>query len=95
MNMLIPKSPPVRDEKYRRFLAGQPCRACRGWGCQAAHLGHSSVSMKPGDDQCVSLCPKCHVEMDTAAEGKEKWFMTQVIIPEERLKYLEWKHGYL
>lgn len=88
---MIPKQNRIRDEKYRRHLAEQPCRRCGQTPCQAAHLGHSGIGFKPGDDHCVSLCPECHREMDTAAEGKEKFWMTQVVIPEERVKYLEWR----
>ena len=90
---LIPKTTAVRDEAYRRYLHEHPCRRCGAMPCQAAHLGHSTTSRKPGDDLCVSLCPRCHSEMDTAMEGKERWWVTQVVIPEERERYHIWKGG--
>lgn len=83
---------PFDDEPYRRYLHGQPCRRCASQaGCQAAHVGHSSTSMKASVDQCISLCPKCHQEFDTAGEGKEVWYMKQIAIPEAQRAYLKWK----
>ena len=90
---LLPKHPAIRDEAYRRYLHEQPCRRCGASPCQAAHLGHSSIGRKGGDDLCVSLCPPCHLSLDTAGEGKEKWWVNQVVIPEEREKYRKWKGG--
>tara|TARA_R110000822_G_scaffold152679_1_gene292015 strand:- start:447 stop:554 length:108 start_codon:yes stop_codon:yes gene_type:complete len=31
--------------------------------------------------------------MDQAFEGKEKWWVTQVVIPEEKEKYRRWKEN--
>lgn len=91
MNLMLEKREVVRNEPWRRELSQRPCRRCGREGCQAAHLGHSSIGKKAGDDQCVALCPDCHREMDTAREGKEKWWVSQVVIPEERARYLEWQ----
>ncbi len=88
--MMIPKPERIRDEKWRRYLHEQPCRRCgTTTGCQAAHLGHGRP--KPGDDQCVSLCPPCHAAMDTCPTGKEKFWVEEVVIPEERRAYQDWK----
>ena len=90
--MLIPKIKPIRDEKYRRYLHEQPCRACGGGPCQAAHLGHArGMGYKEGDDWCVSLCERCHLLMDTHPKGKEYFWMTKVAIPEAKRAYREWK----
>lgn len=91
MNELRQRMSPLRDEKYRRYLAEQPCRRCGRTGCQAAHAGHSDWSMKGGDDECVSLCPPCHLEFDGAMKGKGEWWLSQIVLPEEREKYQEWK----
>lgn len=80
------------EERYRRHLHEMPCRACgTDQGCQAAHLGHArGMGLKEGVDYCVSLCPRCHQDFDTAPEGKEKWWMNKVAIPEAQRDCSEW-----
>ena len=80
------------DKVYRRYLHTQQCRRCgKTTGCQAAHLGHArGTGYKESVSQCVPLCPDCHREFDTAAEGKEKWWMTQIVIPAAERAYAQW-----
>ncbi len=85
------KVPRLRDKKWRDYLNAQPCRRCGRAPSDAAHLGHSDTSLKPPDDQCVSLCRPCHNEMDTAMEGKGEWWVNQILIPEEQVKYRAWR----
>jgi hypothetical protein len=101
MSRVAPHKPPVQRDKpfddveYREYLHGHPCRRCGATtGCQAAHLGHArGTGYKESADQCVALCPACHLEFDTAAEGKGEWWVREVTIPEERRKYKRWMHG--
>lgn len=88
--MMIPKNKPVRSIQYRKHIASQPCRACNRDGTQAAHIGHSSMAMKGGDDLCVPLCPDCHRDFDTDPRGKEKWWMQKIAIPEAKRAYGRW-----
>lgn len=80
---------PIRDETWRRFVHEHPCRKCGSVPTQAAHLGHSSMGRKPGDDQVVPLCPDCHRDFDTCPNGKEWWWMNEIAIPEAKASYRE------
>lgn len=87
----LPKENRVRSEAYRRHVALKPCRVCGQVGAQAAHLGHSSMGMKVGDDAVVSLCPGHHRDFDTCPKGKEWWWMHNVTIPEAQAEYRRWE----
>ncbi len=92
MKQVQQKERPFDDEAYRRYLHEQPCRRCGKPECQAAHLGHArGLGYKEAVDFCVSLCPDCHREFDTAPEGKSTWWMNMVAIPEARRDYAMWK----
>lgn len=86
-----PKQVRVRSEPYRRFVASKPCRVCGKVGTQAAHLGHSDIGLKAGDDQTVPLCPDHHRDFDTCQYGKEWWWMYNVVIPEAQAEYRKWE----
>lgn len=97
MSQIRPQRPPyrkerrIRDEKYRRYVASLSCRVCGKSPCQAAHLGHSNMGLKPGDDQIVPLCPEHHYSMDTSPLGKALWWEMNVTIPQAKLAYRIWK----
>jgi hypothetical protein len=65
----IPKAPPRRSEKYRRWVASLPCAHCRRVGLsQAAHADTGKgMGMKSDDSTCFPLCcaslgsAGCHV----------------------------------
>ena len=56
----------IRDEKYRRHIAQQPCLICENPDTQAAHISIGSFArgLKAGDDMCIPLCPAHHAMMD-------------------------------
>lgn len=66
------KTPRVRSESYRRFVASYPCFACGVEGfSQAAHANYGKgLSMKTCDLQTFPLCgphwgmPGCHWQHD-------------------------------
>jgi hypothetical protein len=57
-----PKTPRVRSEAYRRFVAEQACFACGLAGySQAAHANHGKgLSLKACDLQTFPLCAPHH-----------------------------------
>lgn len=67
-----PKSEPVRDECYRRWVASMPCIRCGLVGqSQAAHPNQGrGLSQKADDTDCFPLCCTrpgilgCHAEHD-------------------------------
>ena len=67
-----PKAEQVRDEAYRRFVAGLPCFACGVQGySQAAHPDQGrGLGQKASDRDTFPLCctrpmvPGCHAEHD-------------------------------
>lgn len=44
--MMLPKSKPPRSEKYRRWIASQPCLICASPETQAAHTERGGRGMK-------------------------------------------------
>lgn len=75
----------VRDEKYREWVASQPCIACGLHGAsQAAHMGYGNHgrSIKAGDDLVFAACHEgangCHVRHDEG-EGRAPAFWRAVL----------------
>lgn len=64
--MKFPKSPPLRSESYRRFVAQQSCFRCGLEGSsQCAHANEAKgMGMKVCDRRTFPLCFRCHVEID-------------------------------
>ncbi len=62
--MMLPKSKPPRSEKYRRWIASQPCLICASPETQAAHTERGGRGMKGSDYSCVPLCLRHHDELD-------------------------------
>lgn len=67
----VPKSDPVRDESYRRWIASLPCINCGQVGMsQAAHGPSLGRGIKADDRTCVPLCADayggqgCHSKAD-------------------------------
>ena len=61
------KQPRIRDEKYRRYIAEQPCLICGGTDVQASHIRigqEGGMGLKPGDDLVWPLCVAHHAEFD-------------------------------
>lgn len=56
--MKFPKAKPVRNEKYRRWVASLPCMACGIEGySQAAHPNQGrGLGQKASDLDCFPLC---------------------------------------
>jgi len=97
-----PKTKPIRDEAYRRHVAGLPCRACGWQDSQAAHIsvGNYARGMKAGDDLCIPLCPAgpntagCHTEFDQHQEWFAKYVLGLTIDElkaEARADFAEWR----
>jgi hypothetical protein len=79
--MKYPKSAPIRDESYRRWVASLPCAHCGIEGfSQAAHADEGKgMGIKSSDDTCYPACgprygiPGCHWLLGTSgAMGKER-----------------------
>lgn len=99
--MVRQKQKPFRCEKYRRHVAGQPCRACGRHGrSNAAHIGTYGRGIKNHDYYCIALCTSdpgrlgCHQLFD----ARQKAFSEQclgrkidTLKAEARAAYEEWK----
>jgi hypothetical protein len=62
-----------RSEKYKKYVASQPCLVCGGKS--VAHhenpIGHGSVALKCGDDRVLCLCVAHH--QDRHQQGRSVW----------------------
>lgn len=61
----------IRDEKFRRWIAGQFCMVCgQAFISQAAHIGKGGMGIKGCDTTCRPLCADtpnrqgCHSKWD-------------------------------
>jgi len=78
-----PKSayrPRPRDTAYMAWVRRQPC-AARGMGActghiEADHAGRRSVGRKAGDDTCIPLCHKHHVQRTSFSGPFRSWSQT-------------------
>ena len=81
--MMIPKSPPYRNEKLRRAVASLPCQNCGLEGStQASHSNQlqdgRGIGHKTSDSMLAALCDRCHYAVDygkdlTREEKREIW----------------------
>jgi hypothetical protein len=74
-----PKSSPVRDKSYRRWVGGLPCIRCGLDGhTQAAHGPSLGRGIKADDRTCVPLCADspgrrgCHSLIDLYAVARRE-----------------------
>jgi hypothetical protein len=65
------KTPPLRSESYRRFVAAQPCMSCGIVGySQCAHANGGGMGTKASDLDTFPLCATrpghmgCHMQFD-------------------------------
>lgn len=96
--LAFPKNPSVRDEKFRRFIASQPCLKCKIEGhTQAAHLERGGKGYKGHDSTCAPLCcvsgNSCHVKLDQHLEIRYWRENLQRAIENQRKVYTLWKRG--
>lgn len=100
-----PKQHVIRDEKYRRHIASQPCVCCGGEDVQAAHVRmgqEAGMGRKPGDDMCWPGCVKCHrLQGETGEVFFWKWVLghandetlAEIISAWRRDCYERWRKG--
>lgn len=87
-----------RSEKYLKHIRSKPCLVCGGYA-EAHHLTFAqerAKGVKNGDQWCVPLCHKHHMEMHDFAGGEKTWWACQGIVPEvwAENEYSKWiKHG--
>lgn len=69
--MLIPKTPIIRSEKHRRFIACLPCVVSLSNEVQAAHVRKGNlcgIGMKPSDEFCLPLSVSEHAKQHRIGE---------------------------
>lgn len=73
------KCRPIRDKKWRKYVASLPCLGCGIEGSsQAAHAWGFGLSMKASDHDCIALCcarpgvAGCHAGFDETRTLPEK-----------------------
>lgn len=97
-----PKSPPLRDEAYRKRAQRMPCDVptCYMHGesgevmlCHINIAGNFGRSMKAGDDQSFYLCSAHHAEMDLHSRQRDRWIVQNIVIPQQQARYQRWRIG--
>ena len=71
--MLTPKTPIIRSEKHRRFIASLPCVVSLSNDVQAAHVRRGNIcgiGMKPSDEFCLPLSVSEHAKQHKIGELK-------------------------
>jgi len=94
----------VEDAGYRRSFKGNPCHASRNGidlcgeleveTVVGAHINdeeHSGTARKCDDDLIWPLCFTCHT--DQTANPGASWWLNNVLKPQARRRYREWKNG--
>ena len=85
----VPKSPPVRDERYLAWLREQRCARCKAPPrSEASHhpaKGHGSTGCKTSDERAIALCTLCH-RHHHARPLNRAWVEDQ--IEQHRARYL-------
>lgn len=81
----------IRDENYLRWLAQKPCVICKiSDGTVVAHHIRAGlaggVGLKPGDDRCIPLCHKHHMELHDYPLGEVTYLNLNGIDYEEEPK---------
>jgi len=73
--MILPKSKPYRNKKYRHWVANNNCQACGSTGFSVPHhvpvKGMGGMGTKIGDDYCIALCHFCHMYFHE--RGPKEW----------------------
>ncbi len=99
-----PKSPPLRDNAYRKWLRTQPCiitgiRAHDGQSVVAMHLGTAGRGIKTGDDETLPIMQYLHDhghnigETTMLREASPGWLLLKAFRALAREMYAEWKAG--
>lgn len=73
MNMLIPKTKPIRNKAHLEFVRTLPCIACFALPSQAAHVRsakNSGMGVKPGDDKILPCCAECHARQHSIGQPR-------------------------
>ena len=80
LEILIPKTQPIRSDPHRRFIASLPCLRCGTEPCQAAHvrIGWLALGKKPPDRHCVPLCQPCHEAQHLRGDERAWWADTGI-----------------
>jgi hypothetical protein len=81
-----PKPVKFRSEPYRAYIRSLPCCVCGVQPCGVAHhesvLNDKGMGSKPGDEQCIGLCPRCH----TLLHSGDNW--TRIHMPKDPEKVM-------
>ena len=62
LNMLLPKSNPLRDPEYLKWLRTQPCVITGAVPCDPAHIGTMGKGIKSPDNEAIPLLHAIHAE---------------------------------
>ena len=86
MNMLLPKSPRVTDEKRLARIREMPCIFCGGQSI-AAHFraGVTGMGRKPDDALTFPMCQRHHDEQTLSKKGELGWWLDQLSAREDLL----------
>jgi hypothetical protein len=91
------KTPRLKDKAYRDSAPDHDCLACGHPGADGsvvlAHIAtvnNSGMGLKPGDDESLFLCSRCHSALDTSPD-RAGWLVAHVLIPMRREAYRGWQ----
>ena len=88
----------INDKEYRKSYASATCGASRngidlcGLPAVGAHCRtgeHAGMGTKPSDDLTFPLCNDCHMEQERTPGPQ--WWVQNVLKPQMRRRYREWK----
>jgi len=72
--MLIPKTKPARDEKFRRWIASLPCCITGLIGqSQCAHIKRLGMGIKSSDYRTLPLSWQKHAEQHACGDEAKFW----------------------
>jgi hypothetical protein len=87
----------LRSQAYLKHIRSKPCLIC-GAQAEAHHLTHAqprAMALKTGDQYCVPLCHRHHMEMHESPMPERTWWALNGIDPVEwaTREYERWNDG--
>ena len=74
----------IKDKKYLRWVASNPCIICQQYGCNAHHITYATkrgISQKVGDQYTIPLCVKHHHQLHNCGLSEREFWLKLDIDP--------------
>ena len=86
----------IKDKKYLKWVASNPCIICHQYGCNAHHIQYAmprGIGQKVGDQFTLPLCVKHHHQLHNCGMS-EKQFWEKIDIDPIPICSIFYKHHY-